>query len=107
MSLILQGMTIPSAARMLHIVDYSVKEKKNHFGMELPDEIDANLNEIVLTEEMLKYGNQLKTMHLPDRTLVIMIKRGERILIPNGSLELQIGDKLLFLSEEEHKTLLT
>lgn len=107
MSLILQGMTIPSAARMLHLVDYSVKEKKNHFGMELPDEIDANLNEIVLTEEMLKYGNQLKTMHLPDRTLVIMIKRGERILIPNGSLELQIGDKLLFLSEEEHKTLLT
>ena len=107
MSLILQGMTIPSAARMLHLVDYSVKEKKNHFGMELPDEIDANLNEIVLTEEMLKYGNQLKTMHLPDRTLVIMIKRGERILIPNGSLELQTGDKLLFLSEEEHKTLLT
>lgn len=107
MSLILQGMTIPSAAKFLHLVDYTVKEKKNHFGMELPDEIDANLNEIVLTEDMLKYGNQLKTMHLPDRTLVIMIKRGERILIPNGSLELQIGDKLLFLSEEEHRSLLS
>lgn len=106
MSLLVQGMTIPSAARILHVVDYKKKEETSHFGMELPKEIDANLNELVLTEDMLKQGNQLKTMHLPDRTLVIMIKRGERILIPNGSLELRVGDKLLFISEEAHSSLL-
>ncbi|MBR5856460.1 MAG: potassium/proton antiporter [Bacteroidales bacterium] len=106
MSLIIQGMTIPSAARALNMIDHSPKHEESHFGMELPDEIDANLKELILTEKMLEHGNQLKTMHLPDRTLVIMIKRGERILIPNGSLELQVGDRLLFLSEEEHSNFL-
>ena len=105
-SLIVQGMTIPAAARTLHVIDHNHKVEESHFGMELPDEIDANLKELILTEDMLQHGNQLKTMHLPDRTLVIMIKRGERILIPNGSLELMAGDKLLFLSEEEHSNFL-
>ena len=99
LSLVVQGMTIPAAARVCRVKDDAPVPTKSHFGMELPDDIDANLKEIVLTEEMLQNGNQLKSMNLPDKTLVIMIKRDERILIPNGSLELKPGDKLLFISE--------
>lgn len=106
MSLIVQGMTIPSVAKLLHVDAPAPEVKESHFGMELPDEIDANLKEITLTEEMLKNSNQLKNMNLPEKTLVIMIKRGEKILIPNGSLVLEAGDKLLFISEEEHKILI-
>lgn len=106
MSLIVQGMTIPSFAKLLHVDAPAPEIKESHFGMELPEEIDANLKEITLTEEMLKNSNQLKNMNLPEKTLVIMIKRGEKILIPNGSLILETGDKLLFISEEEHKVLI-
>ncbi len=105
MSLIVQGMTISSFAKLLHVVDHRPVEE-SHFGMELPEEINATLKELVLTEEMLRQGNQLKTMKIPDKTLVIMVKRDDKILVPNGSLVLKPGDKLLFISEDDHAILI-
>ncbi len=106
MSLIVQGMTIPSIAKFLHVNDPEHKETISHFKMELPEEINATLKELTLTEEMLKHGNQLKSMKIPEKTLVIMVKREDKILVPNGSLVLKAGDKLLFISEDDHAILI-
>jgi len=38
-------------------------------------------------------------MSLPQGTLVMIVKRGTEFLVPNGSLHLQVGDKLLLISE--------
>ncbi len=107
MSLLLQGMTIPWAAKVFRVKAPLSNKIQSHFGMELPDEIDASLKEVTLTPSMLEKGNQLKNMTLPERTLVIMVKRNDKILIPNGSLVLEAGDKLLLISEEEHKVIFT
>ena len=50
---------------------------------------------------MLAHGNTLKDMHLPPSTLVIMVKRGERYLVPNGRLALRKGDHLLLMSQKQ------
>lgn len=97
-SLIFQGMTIAKVARMLHL-DLPEEKKGNEFGIELPEEIDSQLMDQTLTAEMLKNGNRLMDMNIPKGTLVMIIKRGERFIVPNGQLELQIGDKLLYISE--------
>ena len=68
LSLVVQGMSISSVARWLHL-DLPEEKEGNEFGVELPDEIDSKLNDLTLTE--------------------------------NGQVELQVGDKLLFISENK------
>lgn len=69
--------------------------------MELPEEIDSSLHDMVLTEEMLSNGNSLKDMNIPKGTLVMLVKRGEEFIIPNGTVQLHVGDKLLLISENK------
>ena len=98
LSLIFQGMTIASGARVLHL-DLPEEKDGNEFGVELPDEIDSQLMDQTLTAEMLENGNRLVDMDIPRGTLVMLVKRGNEFIIPNGQVELQVGDKLLYISE--------
>jgi cell volume regulation protein A len=100
LSLVFQGMTIASGARMLHL-DLPQEKEGNEFGVELPEEIDTRLMDQTLTSEMLVNGNKLKDMNIPKGTLVMLIKRGNEFIIPNGQMELHVGDKLLFISEKK------
>ena len=69
--------------------------------MELPEELNTHLFEITVNDAMLKHGNTLKYMSVPQGTLVMLVKRGKQFLIPNGSLVLHIDDVLLLISEQE------
>lgn len=98
LSLLLQGTTLSWMARRLGL-DAPLEKTGNDFGVEIPEEINTDLHDIVLTDEMLKQGNRLKDMNLPKGMLVMMIKREEQYIIPNGTLQLHTGDKLLIISE--------
>ena len=100
LSLVVQGMSISSFARWLHL-DLPEEKEGNEFGVELPDEIDTKLEDMTLTTEMLAGGNRLKDMNIPKGSLVMLVKRGNEFIIPNGQLELHAGDKLLFISENK------
>lgn len=102
LSLIIQGMTISTGARILHL-DLPQEKEGNEFGVELPDEIDSQLMDQTLTAEMLKNGNRLADMDIPKGTLVMLVKRGNEFIIPNGQVELYEGDKLLYISENPKK----
>lgn len=98
LSLTIQGMTISSAARLLHL-DLPLPKEGNEFGVELPEEIDSQLRDLTLTEDMLLQGNRLMDMNIPKGTLVMLIKRDEEFIIPNGQMQLHPGDKLLLISD--------
>jgi cell volume regulation protein A len=100
LSLVIQGMTIAKGARMLHL-DLPQEKEGNEFGVELPDEIDSQLMDQTLTAEMLAKGNRLMDMNIPKGTLVMLVKRGNEFIIPNGQVELKEGDKLLYISEKK------
>lgn len=102
LSLIFQGMTISMGARMLQL-DLPQEKEGNEFGVELPEEIDSQLMDLTLTAEMLEKGNRLMDMDIPKGTLVMLVKRGNEFIIPNGQVELYVGDKLLFISENPKK----
>lgn len=99
-SLLLQGMSISWMAKRLNL-DLPQEKDGNEFGVELPEELETNLSDLVLTPEMLTNGNRLMDMDIPDNTLVIMIKRGTEYIVPNGQAQLQAGDVLLFMSKED------
>ena len=103
-SLIVQGMTITSIAKKLKL-DLPLSEKDSDFRVEIPEELNVHLKEIELTEEILNKGNTLQEMTLPERTLVMMIKRDIEFLVPNGQMELKEGDILLIISQDEQERL--
>ena len=102
LSLLLQGMTISRVARWLKL-DIPEKDEKDNFGVELPEEIDSQLNDVIVSESMIADGNRLADMNIPKGTLVILVKRGDEFLIPNGQMVMCVGDKLLLISENEKR----
>ncbi len=98
LSLVIQGSSISFLARKLHL-DEPLKEEHNHYGIEIPEEVGTQLKAIVLTEEMLIHGNNLKDMKLPNGMLVMLIKRQDEFIVPNGTLELNVDDELLVISK--------
>lgn len=99
-SLIVQGMTITTFANKLKL-SLPLDDKESDFKVEIPEELNLKLREIKLTDRMLEKGNTLELMTIPDKTLVMMIKRDMDFLIPNGQMELMENDILLVIAEEE------
>lgn len=97
-SLVIQGTTVSWVARLLGL-STPLEKTGNDFGVELPEEIDSNLHDMTITQEILNKADTLKDMNLPKGTLVMIVKRDDEYLIPNGSLKLHVGDKLLLISE--------
>ena len=100
LSLIFQGMTIAPVAKWLSL-DLPQEKEGNDFGVEIPEEIDSQLTDVTLTAEMLENGNRLMDMNIAKGTLVMLVKRGSEFMIPNGRMELKVGDKLLYISENK------
>ncbi|MDR0939237.1 MAG: potassium/proton antiporter [Mediterranea sp.] len=98
-SLVVQGTTVSTAARLLQL-SKPLEKTGNDFGVELPEEIDSDLRDMTVTSEMLEKADTLKDMNLPKGTLVMIVKRHDEFLIPNGTLKLHVGDKLLLISEK-------
>lgn len=99
LSLVLQGATIVSAAKRLDLLLPVAAEKQ--FDVELPEEAGEQ-SEIAITEELIaEKGNTLQALALPRGMLVIFIKRNDRYIVPNGSVELLPGDLLLVIASSE------
>ena len=100
LSLVVQGMSIPWVANRLHL---ALPEPKtgNTFGVELPEAIKSAMSEIELTEDLLRKGDRLMNLSLPDNTLVVMIHRGNNYMVPTGKTKLQSGDKLLVITDND------
>ena len=101
-SLIAQGTSLSAVAKKLHLATPPVTLKKlTHFDIDLPEEVESSATELEVKEEMLANGNQLKDLVFPDKTLVIMVRRGEDFFVPTGQSKLEIGDQLLVITDND------
>ncbi|MDE6628137.1 MAG: potassium/proton antiporter [Muribaculaceae bacterium] len=99
LSLIVQGTTVISSARRLGLVDASAGHEED-FGVEIDDSLPTSLRTHTLTADDLAAGNTLSSITIDDGGLVIMIRRGQRYIVPNGKRRLLPGDSLLIISED-------
>ena len=97
-SLLLQGFSLPIVARWLKL-SYDADPQVETFGMEIPEEMGMLRDHTVLEEE-LGDGKTLRDLHLPHGIRVMMVRRGERFLVPHGSMELLPGDHLMIILGE-------
>ncbi len=94
-SMLFQGMSIPAVARKLNLALPQEKAPET-FGIEIPEEA-GKLMDHRLTESDLSSGDTLKEVALPEGTRVVMIKRDGELIVPDGSVKLKVGDKLLMI----------
>lgn len=99
LSLLIQGTTLTSMARWLGLAD-PMPHDISEFGVELPEDSKSSLEDLYVTAEMLGKERFVLDLHLPPGQLVMMVKRGEELLVPNGQLQLHEGDHLLIIREK-------
>ena len=102
LSLMVQGTSVPLIAKWLKLSSVApTRPKLKEFDVEFSDEIKSATCEIKVNQEMLKQGNNLMNINLPEHTLVVMVKRHDRYFIPRGNTHLEEGDSLLVITDNE------
>lgn len=105
LSLVIQGTSVGVLAKLLGLSKKTTPQKRlKEFDVEFSDEIKSTMNEISVEEEFLCKGCRLMDLNIPDKTLIVMVKRENKYFVPRGNTELQVGDKLLVITDNE-KTL--
>lgn len=64
--------------------------------------VPIDLKEIVLLEKNPWNGQCVRDLDISRQTIIVMVKRGSRTIIPNGSTRLKEGDKLLLHTKVPH-----
>ena len=103
-SLVVQGTTLPLVARMLSVSEPPEAQRpklSQDFDIDFPEEIRSAVTEATVTAETLQRGGRMMDFRLPEKTLVIMVKRGENYFVPTGKTPLHIGDRLMLLSDNQ------
>ncbi|WP_417360698.1 potassium/proton antiporter [Galbibacter sp.] len=100
-SLIIQGTTLSPMAKFLGLVEEPSKIKGlKNFDVEFSDEIKSITSELKVTKVALEKGNHLMDLRLPEKTIVVMVKRGSLFFVPNGKTQLMENDKLLVITDD-------
>ena len=62
------------------------------------DNSHIELKELVLLKQNPWNGQRIRDLDLSRQTMIVMVKRKGKVLIPNGDLVLREGDKLVLYS---------
>jgi len=101
LSVLIQGTTIPLAAKWLHIT--APFREKTRYPITYESDIDTKsaLKEIELDEDDEVVGKQIVDLHLPENVLIVLINRDGAFIVPRGTTRLQAHDKLLLLANRD------
>ncbi len=98
-SALLQGSTLPYAARKLGLVlDDEVKESSTLEIVKVAKS-KRELIEIEVSKLSPALHKTISELALPDNTVVAMIARGEETLIPKGSTKIEMGDQIFIITK--------
>lgn len=101
-SLLFQGTTLSLVAKCLGVSEKPKYFRKiEEFDVEFSEDIKSAMTEINITKETLRHGRNLIELPFPERTLVVMVKRGDHYFVPTGKTELHEGDILLVISDDD------
>lgn len=93
-SVILQGMSLKYVVKWLGLLE----EEKTSDDIEVEvDELEElAVKKLYLTRNSEYANKKIKDLHLSEKMHIVSVKRKDKYLTPNGSLELLPGDQILF-----------
>lgn len=88
---------VPRGDFVLHTGDVMVIGAKN-----FKNDDDIHLREIIIKEKNPWVGMQVKELDISRQELIVMIRRKNKVIIPNGSTFIMNGDAVQIYSKKEH-----
>ena len=67
------------------------------------DDKHIDLKEVILRKQNPWNGQRIRELDISRQTIIVMVKRGGKILIPNGDLVLQEGDNIILYPQPHLK----
>lgn len=101
-SVLLQGTTLPFVAKLLHLTIPEKAKQRTKTDLELSDSIKSLLTEITIPPGCSVTGKTLVELAIPPTSLISLIQRNGKYIVPNGATSLQTGDKLHVISENRN-----
>lgn len=100
-SLVVQGTSLAVVAKWLGLAEEPDNSKELEiFDVEFSDEIKSVTSEIKVTDNALLNGSNLMDLKLPEKTIVVMVKREGKYFVPNGKTSLYADDMLLVITDD-------
>lgn len=93
-SVILQGMSLKYVAKWLGLLEEG--KNSNDIEVEVDELEELAVKKLYLTRNSEYANKKIKDLHLSSKMHIISVKRDDKYLTPNGSLELLPGDQILF-----------
>lgn len=97
-SVLLQGTSIASLAKLLHVDASIVPEPEYLTKCDIQADLKGKLKELKIPLSSAAAGKQIVELGLPADVLIIMLKRNDKLMIPSGKTVLEPEDTLLVLS---------
>lgn len=101
-SVIVQGTTIPIMAKLLKVDKPILKSGNSPLEFEA-GESDKNLFDVQISPTSEAVGKTLKELELPPETLVTMLERNDKYLIPSGDTKIKENDIMFILSHRNNE----
>ncbi|MDT8067442.1 MAG: potassium/proton antiporter [Terriglobia bacterium] len=101
-SLLIQGTTLPLAARFLHVGSTLLTRPSFPIQFNPTEFTDKELVELTIRAGAPADGKRIMDLGLPARTLVVLVGRSNQFVAPEGGTVLRQGDIASVLTTREH-----
>lgn len=93
---------VPRGSSVVHQNDYVVLGAEGY-----KEDSDIDLKELILKEEHPWANRQIRELNISRHTLIVMVRRDGRLLIPDGSLQLLAGDMIVMYTKRTYRDMQT
>ena len=101
LSVLVQGTTIPAAARGLGLAVPVEAGETYSFDAVVAGDEGHGLREIRIREDSAAVGRSIVSLRLPAGVLLVLLYRQGRVVVPQGATILESGDRVLLAADDE------
>jgi potassium/hydrogen antiporter len=98
-SVLLQGTTLPLVGRLLKVNIAAPLDDAGNLAEDFFEQYHGDLKEFLISKESPARARRIVDLDLPLDVLLVLIKRGDVIIIPRGDITLEAGDRVLVATE--------
>jgi cell volume regulation protein A len=100
-SVLLQGTSVSLVSKALRVAAPLVKAFRYPIEYNPTTNLKSELVEVPVPSRSAAIGQTLVELALPPDALIVLIRRGDDVLVPRGSTQIESGDTLLVLAEAQ------
>ncbi len=100
-SVLLQGTTLSVIARWLHVALPAKVKAKTAADRLLHNPVNSDIFETELEADNPVVGKRLVHIEFPPTATIAFVRRNRKYIIPEGSMQLEAGDRLLILYDND------